>query len=134
MISKFKKVLAFTALTSVLTLPIVAQASTTVYESTYDMTGGVESKRFQVNAPGTFKVETWGKETYKTELNFTVYLKKDVTGADPVISQKDDHKSNSYESTEFNITTSRGSGTYYAYLRNFTGQQMRGDITITVKD
>lgn len=134
MVTKLKKVLGFTALASVLTIPVIAQASSTVYNSTYDMTGGVESKRFSVNAPGTFQVETWGKESSSDDRTFTVYLKKDLVGPDETVSSKNDHYAYGYQSTKFNITTDRGSGSYYAYLRNFTGLRMHGDLRITVAD
>jgi hypothetical protein len=132
--SKIKKFIGLLVLSLIVTFPLITQASTTVYNSTYSMTGGVESKRFNTLAPGTFQVETWGKENYAENYTFTVYLKKDVIGVDPVISSKDDHYSSGYQSTTFNITKERGSGNYYAYLRNYTGYLMEGEITITIKD
>ncbi|NMO80142.1 hypothetical protein [Niallia alba] len=135
MLKLIKKASGVLLLGTLLFIPVSALASTTVYNSTYAMSGGVNSKEFSVNQPGTFQVETWGNsKAFLKGYNFTVFLKKNVSGPDEVISSKDDHKAIGYESTTFNITKSRGSGKYYAYLRNYTGHEMTGDITITIKD
>lgn len=131
----FKKIIGTVSLGALLVLPTTALASTTTYNSTYSMTGGVNSKSFGVNAPGTFQVETWGDSGKEySGLTFTVFLKKSVTGLDEVFSSKDDHYAVGYQSTKFNITKARGSGTYYAYLRNYTGYRFTGEIKITAKD
>lgn len=130
-----KKVLGSIILGGLFVLPVSSLAASIVYNSTYEMSGGVNSKVFNVNAPGTFQVETTGTSiSAYNGLTFTVFLKKAVSGPDSVISQKDDHKAVGYQSTTFNITTARGSGDYYAYLRNFTGNTFSGNITITTRD
>ncbi|WP_273127778.1 hypothetical protein [Bacillus weihaiensis] len=126
MFSKIKKslgVLAFGA--TILASTSLVYAASGEYESTYNMTGGVYSKYFDVGSDPTFTVYVY-PEIGVEGSNISLYLERKTTFGHAGVD------SGSVSSTVNDSEKLYGDNDaqYRIYYRNWTGHQMKGDTTI----
>ena len=124
----FRKILAFSFLAVVLFSSVLtAFAASGTYESTYSLTGGLNSRTFDASATPKFVVTTYPSKGLKGT-TMTLYLKKQGFFGDSDID------SGTVSSTEVDSVTlyksGSGSGKYYIRFRNFTGTLFEGKVKI----
>ncbi|MCM1325707.1 MAG: hypothetical protein NC094_11005 [Bacteroidales bacterium] len=110
----------------VITPTMLVYAESGSYESTYDMTGGLYSARtWDATATPTFTVSTSNCYSVYEGTIYVMLEKKKLLGW----STKDDDELDARTSGSCTLVGD-GAGTYRIYIRQLTGFQMTGDITI----
>lgn len=120
----------------IISVPLVVSARTIKYETTYNMKGGVYSQsKFTLDGNSTYKNKTVPTSfaSDNEDLTMTVYVFKSVLGPDPDISSHK-HPLHPDAGAKTSSTSISDEGTYYTYLRNWSGFRAKGDLTITIYD